>query len=363
MIIGIDASAFLTQQASGVEITTCDLIGTILEQDTSNTYWLYSATPIQANLPWSERVKNVVVPGNYLWTQRHLSRAIKANPPDIFWSPSNILPMTPKKTKRVATIHDLAWHILGKNYSFKQRIYSMLSVKRAIGQADKLIAVSQQTKRDLKKYFNVPGENIEVVYHALRQGFQPSNLILAEKFPELDKYVLCVGRIEDRKNLQNLVKAWAKFHPTHPDIKLALVGWPVDRQYYKNLLKLIKKLKLGGSVLLMNYVDQKYLPDLYQSSLGLVFPTKYEGFGMPILEGFASGIPVLTSNIGATREIADGAAVLVDPYNVDEILRGITQIIEDPDLRQSLIAKGAHRLKDFSWEASAQKMINLWKTL
>ncbi len=363
MIIGIDSNAFLIQQATGVEVTTCDLITAILEQDTVNTYWLYSAAPIQADLPWNERIKNIIVPGAYLWTQRHLSQALKNDPPDVFWSPSNILPICPKTIKCVATIHDLAWHILGKNYSFKNRIYSLLAVKRAIKRADKLIAVSQQTKRDLKKYFSVPGENIAVIYHALRTGFQPSGVDLKPEFPELDKYILCVGRIEDRKNLQNLIMAWAKFHPRHSDIKLALVGWPTDKKYYHGLLALIKKLNLGGNVVLMNYVDQKYLPDLYKSSLGLVFPSKYEGFGMPILEGWASEVPVVTSDIGATREIANGAALLVDPYNIEAIAQSIAKIIDEPAVRQNLISKGKRRGEDFSWSTSAQKVIELWKTL
>ncbi len=360
MIIGIDASAFLASAPSGVEITTRDLIMAILKLDTINTYWLYSRALIRADLPWSEHVKNIVVPGKRFWTQTHLSRALKNQPPDIFWSPSHTLPNNlPKKS--VATVHDLAWYLLPQSYAWKSRFLSAVAVRKAIKRTSKLIAVSQQTKKDLKKYLHVLGEQIEVVYHALRTDFYPTEFDFSTIYPELDQYLLCVGRVELKKNIPNLLKAFAEFRISHPAIKLVLVGGAGNG--YASILKLIKKLRLSGTVKLLNYVPDGHLPVLYQKSLGIVFPSLYEGFGMPILEGFASQIPVLTADMGATREIAGNAALLVNPNNISAIEFGLNQLVDDSALRSQLITKGQVRLKDFNWETSAQKVINLWKTL
>lgn len=360
MIIGIDANAFLTSTPSGVEITTRDLIMAILRQDTANTYWLYSRAPIKADLPGSDRVKNIVVLGKRFWTQIYLSRALKNQPPDIFWSPSHTLPNNlPKKS--VATIHDLAWYLLPQSYAWKSRFLSALAVRKAIKQTSKLIAVSQQTKKDLKRYLHVPGEQIEVVYHDLRTDFRSDEFDFSAVYPELDQYLLCVGRVELKKNIPNLLKAFAEFNLAHPKIKLVLVGGRGNG--YASILGLIKKLHLGGALKLLNYVPDGHLPVLYRNSLGVVFPSLYEGFGMPILEGFASKIPVLTADVGATREIAGNAAILIDPNNISAIEFGLNQLVDDHDLRSRLINRGQARLKEFNWETSAQKVINLWKTL
>lgn len=360
MIIGIDASKLSSPQPTGVEVATTDLIKTILNEDSTNIYWLYSATALGQDLPWSDRIKNVIIPGKKFWTQRYLSREIKNRPPDVFWSPSHILPNhLPKKS--VATIHDLAFYLFPQSYSFKDKWLSTLAVERAAKRASKLVAVSQQTKKDLKRFFKIPGENIEVVYHALRSDFIPEEVNLNTIYPELNKYFLCVGRIELRKNIPNLLRAFAQFATDYSEIKLVLAGQP--GYGYLFIKKLIKRLGLIDKVKLLSYVPSQHLPILYAKSQGVVFASQYEGFGFPILEGWASGVPVLTSNYGAMAEIADKAAFLVDPQSITEITSGLKSLFTDQSLRQKLIEKGKMRLAEFSWEKSAQKIIALWNRL
>ncbi len=360
MIIGIDASKLLSSQRTGVEVATTDLVKAILKNDEQNTYWLYSAAPISQDLPWGERIKNVVVPGKRFWTQRYLSQELRKSQPDIFWSPSYILPNhLPKRS--VATIHDLAFYLFPESYSWRERWLSTWAVRKAARYASKLVAVSQQTKKDLKRYFNVPGEDIEVVYHALRSDFILEEFDLATIYPQLAKYFLYVGRIELRKNILNILKAFAKFGQNHPEAQLVLAG---SRGYgYGKIKTMVKKLHLTDRAILLDYVAADRLPMLYAKSLGVVLVSQYEGFGFPILEGWASDVPVLTSNIGATAEIAGNAALLVNPRDISAISQGFTDLFTQPELCQRLVAKGRQQLLKFSWDKSAQKMIELWTKL
>ncbi|MFA5967085.1 MAG: glycosyltransferase family 1 protein [Patescibacteria group bacterium] len=360
MIIGIDASKLAFHNKTGVEVATQDLIQAILRNDPINQYWLYSATPLDQNLLWDERIKNIVVPGKRLWTQRYLSQALRKNPPDIFWSPSHMLPnFLPAKS--VATVHDIAFKIFPEVYAWKDYWLSNLAVRKAVRRASKLVAVSQQTKKDLKRYFHVPGENIEVVYHALRSDFTQKEFNFSATYPALGKYFLYVGRIELKKNLPNLLRAFAEFSREHTEVQLVLVGKP--GYGYIKIKKLIKSLHLEHQVICLNFMATDHLPSLYAHALGVALVSRYEGFGLPILEGWASQVPVLTSNTGATAEIAEKAALLVDPQNIKAIRQGLADLYIDTDLRQALIAKGKLRLAEFNWDKSAQKMIELWNKL
>jgi len=360
MIIGIDATKLMSPNPTGVEVVTADLISAILRNDLDNTYWLYSSMPLAEHWTKNTNVKNIVVPGKRFWTQRHLSRELKQHPPNIFWSPSHILPNN-LPPKSVATIHDLAFSLFPQSYALKDQLLSLLAVKKAIKHASRLVAVSQQTKKDLKRYFQVPGENIEVVYHALRSDFIITDKDLITIYPELDKYFFYVGRLELRKNLLNIIKAFVQFNKKYPEVKLVLAG---GKGYgYASIKRIIKKNRLIDRVVLLNYVPVEHLAILYHKSLGVVFASQYEGFGLTILEGFASDVPVMTSSLGAMAEIAGQAALLVDPKNIDAIAEGLQDLYTNDKLTQILVTKGRAQLQKFDWDKSAQKMIELWTKL
>lgn len=360
MIIGIDASKLVAPRKTGVEIVTAELIRALLAKDAINTYWLYSPVKLPGIIE-GERIKNIVVPGRRLWTLRALSRELKRCKPDAFWSPSNFLPFN-LPAKAVTTIHDLAFYLYPQSYSFKSRLLSLYALRRAIKVSAKLIAVSQQTKKDLKRYFNVPGEQIEVIYHALRTDFDQLEIDLSAPYPQLTKYFIYVGRLERRKNIPNIIRAFTEFKKEAGEpVQLLLAGSP--GYGYGGIVKLIKRLKLENSIILKNYLSAAELPTLYKRSLGLVFASQYEGFGLNILEGFAAGVPVLTSHLGAMAEVAGGAALLVDPDDVSSIAEGMLKLLRDENLRRALIVRGKARLSEFSWERSAQKLIELWKNL
>jgi glycosyltransferase involved in cell wall biosynthesis len=360
MIVGVDASKLLATAKTGVEVSTTELIRALLKLDTENTYWLYSQSPING-IEFNERIKNVVVPGQRLWTLRALSSELKQRKPDIFWSPANFLPNN-LPAKSVGTIHDLAFYLYPQSYPLKQRLLSLYTLKRAIKASAKLIAVSQQTKKDLKRYFNIPGENIEVIYHALRTDFGKPEIDLSVTYPGLNKYFIYVGRLELRKNLPNVIRAFVEFQKqTNEPVQLLLGG---SRGYgYNRIIKLIKQLRAESSVIVKDYLPAEHLPTLYKKSLGLIFASQYEGFGLNILEGFAAGVPVITSDLGSMAEVAGGAALLVDPDDIDALSSGMLKLFNDPNLRQALIEKGKVRLAEFSWGRSAEKLMALWKNL
>lgn len=362
MIIGIDASKLGVTKKTGVEISTSELIRAVLTQDKENTYWLYSKEPLPSSYLTNDRIKNIIVPGKRFWTLIALSKKLKQQPPDIFWAPSNFLPYNlPRKS--VATIHDLAFYLFPESYTLKNRLLSTFTLKRAIKQAITLIAVSKQTKKDLKNYFSIPGENIEVIYHSLRTDLKLDQIDFKTIYPNLNKYFICIGRLEARKNLLNIIHAFNQFNQSdnNSDIKLFLGG---SKGYgYKKIINLIKKLKLEDKIIIAGYINLKHLNILYKNSLALIFPSLYEGFGLNILEGFAANTPVMTSDLGAMREISGGAALLVDPFDITSIANGLKKLAYNKNLRQELVLKGKDRLADFSWEESADKLINLWSKI
>lgn len=362
MIIGIDASKLGATKKTGVEISTSELIKAVLTQDKENTYWLYSKKPLPSSYLTNDRIKNIIVPGKRFWTLIALSKELKQRPPDIFWAPSNFLPYNlPRRS--VATIHDLAFYLFPESYTLKNRLLSTFTLKRAIKQAATLIAVSKQTKKDLKNYFSIPGENIEVIYHSLRTDLKLNQIDFKTVYPNLNKYFICIGRLESRKNLLNIIYAFNQFNQSdnNSDIKLFLGG---SKGYgYKKIINLIKKLKLEDKIIIAGYINLKHLNILYKNSLALICPSLYEGFGLNILEGFTANTPVMTSNLGAMREISGGAALLVDPFDITSIANGLKKLAYNKNLRQELVLKGKDRLADFSWEESADKLINLWSKI
>jgi len=360
MIIGIDASKLLATAQTGVEISTAELIRALLKLDTDNTYWLYSAAPI-SGIEFNDRVKNIVVPGRRLWTLRALSRELKQRKPDIFWSPANFLPNN-LPAKAVSTIHDLAFYLYPQSYPLRARLLSLYTLRRAIKSSAKLIAVSGATKKDLKRYFNIPGENVEVIYHALRTDFAKPDIDLAASYPNLTKYFIYVGRLELRKNLPNIIRAFVEFQKQAGEPVQLLLGG--SRGFgYDRIIKLIKQLQAENFIIVKDYLPADHLPTLYKKSLGLIFASQYEGFGLNILEGFAAGVPVLTSDLGAMAEVAGGAALLADPDDIDALSGGMLKLFRDQNLRQALINKGRARLAEFSWNKSAEKLMALWKNI
>lgn len=236
--------------------------------------------------------------------------------------------------------------------------------QKGISGAKLILCVSQHVRNFIEERFRVPPERLAVIYHGVSPSFHqrtPDSIR-----PALDRYgidypyLLFVGKLTENKNIERLLQAFRIFRQkTDPSIRLVLAGrrlWSngeIDRQLNQALR--------DGEVIEIGHIVHEDLPPLYNGALGLVFPSLYEGFGLPILEAFASGIPVLTSNNSALTEIAHGHTILVDPLSIEDIAQGMVQLVTDSELRQRLVIGGLQRVRQFSWKRTATETLAAYR--
>ena len=268
----------------------------------------------------------------------------------------------------VITIHDLKYIIAPSffpEFSISKKLYMSLSIRSSVKRARKVIVVSESTKEDLMRLFGVPAPKISVVPLAVGKRFAVSLnkeeiKIKLKKKGIHGKYFLFVGERRPHKNIVRLIEAFKIFKDRNSEkYQLVIVG-----KRYSNYTvpeQKIKELDLESNVIMVGYVPDEELPLYYQGAEMLVFPSIYEGFGIPILEAMACGIPVITSNISSMPEVAGNAAVLVNPYETNEIAAAMQRICSNRDLRKDLIAKGSKNVKRFSWEKTAEKTLSVYE--
>lgn len=355
MKIGIDATALVHKQPTGVEVVAKELMRGLLEQDGDNQYFLYTPVPLDSNWTRFTNAQNRVLPVRRWWLWRSLAPALAKDGLDLFWSPSNTLPPA-LPPKRLATIHDLAFLHFPKSYSWASRLRSLLTVRRAVRFATKIIAVSKQTKQDLIQRFNLPESKIVVIPNAL-----PS-LPVATPIPYiLGDYILVVGRVEARKNPATAIKAFALIAAKYPKLQLIFAG---SDGYQANEAKnLANQLGLAGRIQFLGFVPEKVLANLYAHARIALFPSLYEGFGLPALEAFHYGVPLVASTTPAVAEVAGDAALLVEPTDTVAMSHSLTLVLEDPELRAKLIERGNEQLKQYSWRSSAAKLLEVINSL
>ena len=266
-----------------------------------------------------------------------------------------------KKTlKNVITIHDMAHKYYPDTTS--ERIFKYLKkLPQAAEKADLIIAVSENTKKDILKFLDVSDKKIKVVYNGVDRIFRPIKnkglLDVAKKKYNLhEKFILYLGAIQPRKNITGLIRAYGMLcKESNFKHKLVIgggVGWK-----NKDTYTLIEEIGLKDKIVFTGYIPEYDLPLVYNLADIFVFPSFYEGFGLPVLEAMACGIPVVTSNSSSLPEIAGDAAVLIDPGSVNELAGGIRRILSDEDLRERNITKGLERANLFTWEKCARETL------
>ena len=380
MIMGVDGSRAGMAQKTGTENYSDSLIMALLNNDCHNDYVLYLRNNLELPVNSHNRVSKRIINLPRLWTQVGLALEVTFRPPDLLFIPAHTLPvMRPPSLKTVVTIHDLGYEYLEQYHKFPGRLYLNKSTEYAVKNATHLIAVSQATKNDLVNKLGAASEKITVIHEGLDTNFYKQSLrsdelnqslllrnkpaaktavkTVKEKY-HLGEYLLFVGTVQPRKNLENIVRAYAG---VSSKIKSDLVisgkkGW-LDEKLYQ----LPKDLGLGDRVRFLGYTESPDMPALYSGAEALIFPSLFEGFGLPILEAFACGTPVLTSNVSSMPEVAGEAALLVNPNDIESISQGILQMTSNNILRNQLRRKGLERVKEFTWDKAAKETIDIFK--
>lgn len=283
---------------------------------------------------------------------------------DIFFSPCNIAPLF-VKAPTVITLFDLHWLIYPEMFGKVKLLYLKNAIRYSIARARKVITISDNSKKDIIKIFGVPGDKIKVIPCGLDPIFKmvKENERLTEvraKFDIRGKFIFFAAQLHRRKNVIRLLEAYNKLKKERNiEYMLVIAGGKGDG--YDDMCHYLSSNGLEGSVKLCGCVSNEELLLLYNSADLFVYPSIYEGFGLPVIEAMACGTPVVTSNVSSLPEVAGDAAVLVDPYNVDDIANAIYNVINDNELRESLIDKGLKRAKEFSWEKAAKETLEVFE--
>ncbi len=288
---------------------------------------------------------------------------------DIYHTPTPEI-VTMKDAKIVVTVHDLIHKAYPQGHTPETIRLTEECLQSSLAKADCVICISNSTKEDLVKYYPVASDKIKVIYMGVdREVFyelsssekQAAQSVVCSKGID-GKYVLFIGTIEPRKNLSNLLKALSILKRKTGSIpKLVVIG--MKGWMHEDLARLIKELDLKDDIAFLGFLTDDELRCFYSLAEVFVFPSYYEGFGFPIVEAFSCGAPVVTSNVSSCAEIAGEAALQVAPDSEAEIADAIRRLLEDPDLRNTLKAKGLARAKDFSFTKTAQETLNIYQQL
>ena len=357
MLIGFDAQATRGRQ-SGLGFYTRNLLRE-LEQIIAEPLRL---KPYREELPAE---KDFSTFDRLRWANWTLPGLAKRDKVDLLHVPAFAPPVF-KPCPMVVTVPDIAGMLFPNQIGRPSALYWGKWLPFTFKKADRLIAISEHTKQDLVTHLGIKAEKIRVIYLSGHENFSSS--VSSEKVREavsrigiIGRYFLFVGTMEPRKNLGRILDAFKLVRSEIPDIQLVLVGSKqfAHGQYAEQLAK--EHDLESSSVIAPGFLAQEDLNALYCGALGLLFPSLYEGFGIPILEAMASGCPVLTSSITSTPEVAGDAGILVDPYKIEEIARGIRDLAKDDVLCAQLRQQGFNQIKKFSWQKTARKTLEIYK--
>lgn len=393
MRIGIDASRAFGTEKTGTENYSFEMIRHILalpqakEQEwiiytrnlSFDNYHLVINPQNEGFLKLIENMSNVKlvnIQAKFFWTQVGLAFCTWVDNLDVLWVPAHTLPVLRKPgLKTVVTIHGIEYEWLPAYENLLQRWYLPLSTKYAVRSANKIIAVSNFTKSQLVERLGGVESKIVVVYEGVsttllrsrpRLGGGNEGVVLAKFGLQPKKYLLFIGTVQPRKNLNRLIEAFSYITSRPPlklrggdkgviseGVKLVIIGklgWQ-----YENIITAPRRFGVEDKIKFVGYVNDVERDILLQSALTYVQPSVTEGFGLPIIEAWKAGVPVVSSRGGALKEVVGEAGLIFDPFDIKDISYKLSLVIGDHKLRQELIRKGTKRAREFSWRISANK--------
>jgi len=369
MRICLDLSPAVHQHA-GLGRYAQELLLALATADGQNEYVVFYNNPAAARVdPTLERFPKITTPLSYKpWRLSAMLAHFARIPQDslfpgvaLFHATDHLLPYF-RRIKSVFTLHDLIFIFHPETHKPLNRWFLTLMMPRFLRAADAVIAVSECTKRDAIRFYGIPEEKITVIYEGVNPRFRPASpetiAAVRARYNLPEHFILYVGTIEPRKNLTALLEAFHYLLATH-DLRLVIVGkkgW-----LYEGFFRRLRELGLEDRVIFTGYVPDEDLPAIYSAADLFVFPSLYEGFGLPVLEAMACGVPVICSNTSSLPEVAGDAALLVDPADVWALAGAMEQALTDEHLRSELMAKGLERARWFTWEKAAAKTLEVYR--
>lgn len=369
MRIGIDATA-LPQEPVGAGIYIINLLRGLAEQNKEYelVFFLQESAHDYLGTIENSRLHKVVLPdknplGRLIWEQMALPNLVKRHKIDLLHSLHYTRPFF-LPCASVVTFHDLTFYLFPEMHMRSKQFFFPLAIQMSARKADALIAVSKSTRQDSIRLLHVPEGKIFTVQLGVDKSFHPivdddlrKKFVKDYKLPE--KFILYVGLVEPRKNLPLLIRAFKALVDARFSYQLVIVGrlgW-----MYQEVFNQVEILKLKDKVTFTGYVPRQSLPIVYNLADLFVYPTLYEGFGLPVLEAMACGTPVVTSNVSSLPEIVGDAGVLVIPDDEDSLVQAMRTVLTDRDLQKTLAEKGLFRSKDFSWKRTVKETLQVYQ--
>lgn len=370
MILGIDASRAVTAQRTGTEAYAYFLIQAVipLAKERHHHLRLYFNQPPPAGLFCeAAHVEPVIIPWRRLWTHGRLAWELYRRPPDVFFTPAHVIPF-PYHGRAAATVHDLGYHHFPGAHPKQQLAYLKWSTRHNGRRARHIFADSTATKADLIRFDHISPQKITVVHPGVDPAVQRAEAeaqitAVLQTYGISRPYLLYISTLQPRKNLVRLIHAYAQSGVPHQLVLAGKAGW-----FAQTIHKEVAALANTNPALHKRIVWPGYVADhekaaLLSGATAVLYPSLYEGFGFPILEAQACGVPVLTADTSSCPEVAAGAALLVNPLDTKAMADGIRRLVTDMPLRQELVKKGYRNVQRFHWPDTAGQILNILESL
>lgn len=375
MKIGFDAKRAFNNK-SGLGNYSRNLIRNIIKNNPTEDYFLFNSETSRYKMhDFLEKKSNIhlIEPQSFWakefpgwWRSYGITKNVNTLHLDLYHGLSNEIPLNSNQmnAKKLITVHDLIFMRYPEFYNPADRKMYTLKMKKSCALADDIVAVSNQTKNDLIELLNVPEEKIHVVYQTCDENFfHEGEYNTNDHSPEKllpEDYILYVGTVEQRKNLLALVRA---IHELDKSMQVTLIVVGKETSYAKEVTNYVEKYGLEKRVIFMKSVNNALMPLIYRKAKAFVYPSIYEGFGIPILEALASKVPVITTRGGCFPEAAGPGSVFVDPENADELADAIRLVLTDESKRKQMIETGYAYAQQFKPEICADNMFKLYKKI
>jgi glycosyltransferase involved in cell wall biosynthesis len=367
MKIAIHAADLDHERIDGTRVYLLNMLKNFGKMDQFDTFDVYHQAKFSARLTPPSFANYFIksLPFFALWTQTRFALNLFLDKPDVLWMPVHNMPIFRRKNLRtVVTIHDLAFKIFPEYFPKKDLVKLNRLSDLSIKNADRIIAVSHSTKNDILKFYpQISEEKIEVIHHGFDAELFSQKISQEESIAVLktynlkpETYLLYVGAIQPRKNLGILIEAFEKIKEKNPEMKLVFAGAPAWQ--HEATFEKIEKSRYKEDIVVTGTLAFNQLPALYQNSSAFVFPSLYEGFGIPVLEAMASGTPAVLANNSSLPEVAGDAALYFKTGDTDDLVRCLELVMIDNNLREQLIEKGKKRVAEFSWEKCARQTLD-----
>lgn len=373
MKVGINAQKLLSKD-TGVGIYTTRLIENLIIAEQEVDFVLFSSYGIDLPREYlRDGVELILSPFplnsnslRIIWEQSVLPMRVKKCGCDIFHYPDHTASLLMGVNPTIITVHDLAFLRFPQTFDLARAIYKKMVINRSVGIANRIIAVSSFTKHEIVNLLDVDPDKVSIVYNGVSPMFreldrEEARDRLSYLIPGLKKdYLLFVGTLEPRKNIITLIHSYNLLRKQGKiDAQLVIVGsrgWLYDKMF-----KEIDKSSLADDILFTGYVTNEQLVMLYNGANFLIYPALYEGFGLPVLEAMACGIPVITSDRSSLSEVAGNAAMKIDPNSEEDIADAMAKLYQDKELREKYRQRGLERAKMFSWKETARQTLEVYK--